>query len=628
MKFVHGLIFVLLFDFLLTAQSLPASSKAIHFTCSFLERVAGSSWQTADERRFLAPIDSHFYFSMGNFSYRLQAAVVQDTVIQLSSQVNCLDDRPRNFFQQNIVFRGASVFFDSALTRGQSVYRIKLTFDSLSAWRSDCDLAFGGDNFASDPSGDFDFYYVKRSLGDFRWNEIRDAFENDLNGFIERYAVSDRTKTNFYICPCPVTDVGWDPRWNNAYDYSRQNVFAHFEHGVNDLHPEVVYMTRLMRIHGYAPAFLLEGLCSSLDYAEIFIRDALRKNKLPDIASLGVSRQYRAVARDTSLYISGSFVNYLFNTFGRGKLLQWYQTATDLTFAESFTAVYGKPLAEVTADWKKYVLATPPKLGALSYFATRAQTFLKLPEQLIYANTGYAELKDTAWAPRLLTSLHFTFGDFKKAAQYAGELARLNPQDAGMRQMYANMLFAAGNLDSAALLYSDVIENDTASYQSAARLAQIDQIRGRHERAIELLRRARESTGNPGFQVDYDIAIGDSYAALGQRDTSWSYYQRALDMGKQLAAAYNNNPLHHLRTGRAALRLGSLEVAQEYLNTALFLEERMFYIGQILLASAQVADLRKDRKEAIALYKELLTLPTAYADRQQAQAYLKKPYQN
>ena len=82
--------------------------------------------------------------------------------VQLQSMVNCLGAKPRNYLDQKTVFKGASVFFDSALIRGQSYYRIRLTFDSLGHIAKDCGYRFADSSFVSDPSGKYDFYYIKQ----------------------------------------------------------------------------------------------------------------------------------------------------------------------------------------------------------------------------------------------------------------------------------------------------------------------------------------------------------------------------------------------------------------------------------------------------------------------------------
>jgi len=613
---------------LLLTVPLIASERAAHFTCDFLEKVGDQPWQSVDSRSYAALLDSEFQFSMGNFSYRLVATALHDTIIQLQSQVNCTADPPRNFFKQDVVFKGAAVFCDSALVRGSSIYRIKLQFDSLGHSVADCEYPIRGDSFASDPSGDFDFYYVKQSLGDYRWNEIRDAFERDYDGLVERFQLTDRTKTNFYIAPCPAADIGWDPRWHNGYDYARHSVYEHFTHAVNELHPEVVYMVRLMRIYGYAPAFLLEGLAASLNYTEVFLKDVAKANQLPALEKLGISREYRALDPALAVNVAGSFVNFLYNTRGRGKLIEFYRRSTDLTFADAFNGVYGEPLANVESEWKQYVDTASLSLAALSFFSERARMFLKTPEMLIYARAAHEQLGDTTWSPRLLSSLYYTFGDFERAAAVIGPLALASERDKGTRVYFGNLLLAAGKIDSAAAVFAPLAATDTSMYQAGAKLAQIEELKGNPQKALDLIRVARAATRNPGLMVDYDLALGDAFIALGRKDSAAAYFQTALDNAKLLVGAYNDNPLHHLRVGKAALRLGSADLALQHLDVALFLEERMFYIGQILLALGQAKDLKKQRAEAIADYKEVLELPTAYLDRRLAERLLKSPYQN
>ncbi len=121
------------------------------------------------------------------------------------------------------------------------------------------------------------------------------------------------------------------------------------------LQPEVVYMMRLMRIFGYAPAFLLEGAASSMEYCEVWTRDDYKNKRLPDITTWGESDKFRAVDREVSAHAAGSFVNYVFNTRGRSKVLEWYQSATDLTLKETFAQVYGQPMTDVVSEWHGYL---------------------------------------------------------------------------------------------------------------------------------------------------------------------------------------------------------------------------------------------------------------------------------
>jgi tetratricopeptide (TPR) repeat protein len=605
-----------------------AKNKAFNFTCSFLEKLADQPWQVVDSRSYAAPFDTAFQFSMGNFSYRLTATQLHDTIVRIDSWVNCQSFPSRNFLDEKIVFKGAALFFDSALVRGNSVYRIKLAFDSIGTQRNTCSYAFGDSSFSFDPSGDFDFYYIKNTLGDYHWNSIRDVFEQDYNGLVDRFQMTDRTKTYFYICPCPPRDIGWDDRWDNGYDFQRHCVFAHYDHGINGLQPEVVYMLRLMRIYGYAPSFILEGAASSLEYCEVFTQDDYKNKRLPDITKLGESGKFRAVDRKISSYAAGSFVNFVFNTRGKAKFLDWYQSATDLTLAQSFEKSFGEPMTAVANEWHQYLDTLKLNSGSLSYYSSRAQSFLKYPEMIVYAEKARDETGDTTWSLQSLSSLYYTFGDYAKACKALVPLLSDTSKERQSRVFYANMLLAMGKLDSAKSIYESYQSADTSVHVVYYKLGLIAESRGQYAEALRLFRKALDLTKSPSYAVDYDLLIGDVFKAMNQPDSARGYYQLAMDNSKLLVGAYNDNSLHHLRLGKAAVRLNSPDLADTELQLALFLEERMFYIGQILLTQGELLDLKKDRKGAIAEYKRVLDLPCAYLEQEQARRRLKAPYRN
>lgn len=593
-----------------------------------MEKLGDEHWQVVDSRQYAAPLDSTFYFSMGNFSYRLTAVQLQDTIVQIESQVNCQASPIRNYFDQDVLFKGAAVFYDSALVRGNSIYRIKLVFDSIGVGRNNCEYSFGDSSFISDPSGDFDFYFVRNSLGDYHWNSIRDAYENDYDGLLARFQLADRTKTNFFICPCPPSNIGWDQRWQNGYDFSRHNVFAQYDHGANHLEPEVVYMLRLMRVYGYSPAFMLEGAASSLEYCEVWACEAYRNKTLPDITTLGESGKFRAIDRDVSAHAAGSFINYMFNTRGRSKLLEWYQSATDLTLPETFAKVYDRPMSEAAGEWQQYLDTLNLTAANLRYYSSRAQSFLHYPEMMIYAQKALDHTPDTIWAAQTLSSLHYTYGDYEQAANSLQPMLRDSSAAYQARVFYANMLLAMGKVDSAEAVYDQSQRADSTLHLIYFKLGSIAGSRGKHAEALEFYRKARDVNKNPAFGVDYDIALGDAFTALKQIDSATACYQQAINNAKLLVGSFSDNSLHHLRVGKAAVRLKAPTLAAQELDLALFLEERMFYVGQILLAKGELLDLTKDRKAAIAQYKQVIELPSGYLEKQMARKRLKVPYKN
>ena len=141
-----------------------------------------------------------------------------------------------------------------------------------------------------------------------------------------------------------------------------------------------------------------------------------------------------------------------------------------------------------------------------------------------------------------------------------------------------------------------------------------------------MLQEAKTKTASIPIRIDMNLALGDSYRELGQEDSARSYFQVALDTAKWLMGVSEDRPLYHLRLGRAALRLGEGELALEHLQAEFFLEERMYYVGQILLALGQAYDVLGKRDEALAQYHEVFQYPTGWLQRRQAEKYIQEPY--
>jgi hypothetical protein len=610
-----------------------AAPNAIGFTCDFMEKYQDSAWQIVDSRTFLAPLSTDFRFSMGNFAYRLRADTLSAKAVQLQSMVNCLDTKPRNYLDQKTVFKGASVFFDSALVRGESYYRIRLTFDSLGHLTNDCTYRFADSSFVSDPSGKYDFYYVKHTLGDYRWNQIRDAYEYDYKIIAPLFNLNDQQKIYFYISPCNIPEVGWDQRWDNAIDLSRNNVFAHYSPVANRLYMPVVMSLRFLRNWGYAPALLLEGVASLPEFCDLYAKDDRKNAKLPKLSDLGISRKYRALDRTESSMAAGSFTSYILRTRGLQKLRNWYQQSTDLTLPLTFQQVYGQSLADIETEWHGYLDTVSIPASLYNSYIAHAQSFMHTDDMMLFAQSALAATADTAYFGTTLANLYYTFGDYAQAARFFRYLATDDSAKADAkataRVFLANMKLADGKIAAAESLYLQAAQADSTDSYVYQKLAQIEMIRGRLVQSIDLYKQAAAKNKLPANGIDIDLAFGDAYAAAGQNDSASARYQAALDHAKVLiSGGSGDNPLHYLRAGKAAVRLGSAKVALDYLDLAFFLEERMFYLGQIFLALGQTHDLLGDRKAALTNYRKVLEYPTANFDRREAERYIQKAYHN
>jgi tetratricopeptide (TPR) repeat protein len=522
---------------------------------------------------------------------------------------------------------GAAIFFDSVLVREKSHFRVRLKVDSLTTRDTDCDYRASGGDFSFDPSGDFEFYFIPGSLGDFRWNEIRDVMEKNYDFIRRQLDLYEPTRVNFYISPCRLADVGWDERWQNALDISRNSLYVHFNHGVNELQVETVFMLKLLRLWGYAPGVVLEGAASLIEPCDFFAGDYRRQGRLPEISRLGITADYRKLDRELAAYSAGSFVGFLIKTRGTSRFESFYRRVTDLTLGEVFRDIYSEPLSVVEREWQQYLDTVTFNALYFANYHHRAGTLMRQDRALLYLDRELALSGDTINLAPKLANLYYFFGEYEKAEEVFRAVVRDPESEPIARSYLANLLLIQGKVDEAEKYYREALRTDTTrNYQPELKLGIIAQHRGSHREAISLFETSKQKAPSIPIRVDLNMAIGDSYYQLGQRDSARVFYQAALDTAKILLGGANDRPLYRLRVGRAAVRLGEGANALEHLQTVFFIEERMYYIGQVLLSMGQAYDLLGERELAKEQYKKLFLYPTAWLDREMAEEYMRRPF--
>jgi tetratricopeptide (TPR) repeat protein len=85
-------------------------------------------------------------------------------------------------------------------------------------------------------------------------------------------------------------------------------------------------------------------------------------------------------------------------------------------------------------------------------------------------------------------------------------------------------------------------------------------------------------------------------------------------------------PSTHLWLGMACIGVDELDAARGYLEGALFLETRPFYLGMIHLWLGKLDDLTGAREKAVENYSKVLALPSAAYHQAEAEAYLKTEF--
>ena len=107
----------------------------------------------------------------------------------------------------------------------------------------------------------------------------------------------------------------------------------------------------------------------------------------------------------------------------------------------------------------------------------------------------------------------------------------------------------------------------------------------------------------------------------------------ALNMYNAVMAALSRQDNRHnpsasqmMWLGIAYLGIGDTDNAEDYLQTALFLETRVFYQGMINLWLGKVADVRGERTVARDYYQRVLAGASAHYHQEEARSLLERPY--
>jgi tetratricopeptide (TPR) repeat protein len=111
-----------------------------------------------------------------------------------------------------------------------------------------------------------------------------------------------------------------------------------------------------------------------------------------------------------------------------------------------------------------------------------------------------------------------------------------------------------------------------------------------------------------------------------KRELAKQYYLQAIQSLELAVQSSSPAPSLHLWLGMAYLGVGETDRARAYLDGALFLEMRPFYLAMTHLWMGKLADLEGDRQTAVEHYAEVLALASADYHQREANSYLETPF--
>ncbi len=498
---------------------------------------------------------------------------------------------------------------------------------------SGCSYGFAGDfPFKSNPSANFDFYFVPNSLADFHWNSLKTYLEAELNRFHDLFGLSLSSRINLFLCPCPMKNINWDSRFGYMMDPSRNSIYTIYSHSFISSESILPNMFSLLRLWGYTPPFILEGLAAYFEFNAYDMKKIMAEGAPPVIRDLLTSSGYYAADPHTAEVAAGSFVKYLADQYGPTKVKQWYIQSDDLTVLKNLQEIFGRPMDSLQQDWVNYIDTIEFHRGLFDFYAGRAGVLMQIDRQFEYLDqmARYDRYRtDSLDTWRKLAGLCFQTGQYYRAKEAYEKLVSLDSARAIYFQVLGNIDLINGDYETALEYFDRVIDIDTTYVTSQLQKAEIMAIKGDTAAAIELAENYYSLEKSIPGKISFLLFLGRMKKSPGPwHDSSAAdaYFGDAHYWAEELISRSHDDPTPRYWTGMALFGMGDLDEAINLLETALFLETRSFYLGDILITLGKIYDLRGNRERALSYYREALNAPISVHNHELCTRYTKQPY--
>ncbi len=486
--------------------------------------------------------------------------------------------------------------------------------------------------FKYDPTPNFDIYYVVGSLGDFRWSNIKAYLEGDYVLFREAFGITFPGKINYYLCPCPVETINWDKRFGFAVDPGRSRAFAIYNHDYSSVEAVLTNITQLLRIWGYAPPFLVEGLAGYFEFVNYEAKKAKDEDGLLPVEDiLTTSHYYNADPLKAELTAT-SFIKYITDRYGLGKTKKLYEDSDDLTIALQFKAIFGKTVDSLETEWHNYLDTVSLTRAQFDYYAKRAALMFQFDKEIDYleAMKPYDNSRrDTINNLADLNTAFYNVGRYYDAEKGYKELLKVDTARPIYYQVLGNLNMINGDYDKAWKDFDSVFALDSTYASAKLRQAQILAIRGDTAKAIETAQKYFSVESTTPAKIEFLLFLGEMYGAPGKNHDSlqaYRSYSDALAWTKEVLASSPRDPSYQLRAGRALMGLEKYEDARSFLEVAYFTETRTFNLGEILLTLGKLNDLMGNRAQAEDYYHACLANQSAAWFQEECRRYLAEPF--
>ena len=612
------------------------ADNAVRFTFEVYQHDAVNDKQVrlvSDTAQLLEGIRAYGF--LVNFSVEVEITRVDSNKVFFNAHVFTLTPQADAVARSFQVEYGLPARIDNLSGKNGTVFSILITPLEKSEQDSfPCTwIHYQADNFKFEPTAYTDLYYVENTFGDFYWNSIKGLLEERFRLFRDLNNFNLPGKYSVFLCPCPIYSVIWDRRFGMMVDPTRSNAFVLFGKEINSVDPFVLLQASIFRNYGYAPPFLSEGFANYLSFVNYDMKKIVANGNPPPLETMMNTFDYLEADPYLADRMAGSFVRFLINQYKIDVFLKLYRRADDLNLKESIEQTYDKKLPELEKDWRHYLDTVSITPQQLDYYAQQAEITFDYRRMLEFYRdlvTRVTARVDSVTALTNLVRAYFFTGDYYRATETQRQLVELDSADARGWMALGNYQMMNGYYDSAYSHLEKARSLDTADNMIRFNLALNSYYRGNRDTARELFLKVIEQPIDATAQGESRVMLGNIFLESGNKDDKAAaerYLAEAVSIQSNIIQGNNVSPANHLWMGVANMGLGDYGTAYEYLNIALYLETRPFYLGLANLWLGKLADVRGEREVAREHYGRVLGLASPVYCQDEARKYLDKPYQ-
>jgi len=563
----------------------------------------------------------------GNLSLELKFLAHQDQAVEYEITQISLAPNSQTWYRRVSSSLDSPYIVDSVLVKNNSVYKIMYTPLEITKREPICEFYHrDNDQFYSDPSGNFDIYFISNGLGDIHWNKIRDFLELEIDKFNQIFQFTQPGKINYYLYPCQSDYYSNYCNGSFGIQPAKNAIYHEYSHRTAGLPSSAVNLLKLYRYWGYAPHVLVEGIANLPEFFDFYAREYKGTEGLYVLENLLTSLSYDNLDDNFKKQMqAASFASYLISIYGKDKLRKLYSQSTDLSLKTDLETLTGKAISALDKDWNKYIDTVSYKIGLHHFYAQREMSQRNVNEAIFLYEKGleYGENDSIFYTP--LFSAYFVKGDYDKAIDILRQMNNFYELDSYCIPL-ANMNFSAGHIDSALHYYKIAETKDLDPELASYKLGQLYYFLKNRVEARKYFSYLMDNSESVPLKIDAHLYLGRMLLMEGLSDSADSHFTLALNGCKRLLSRYPDNSLYSIRAGEAALHLKEYKAAVQYLEYAEYVEFRPFYQGRILLARGMIYDLTGDRENAKLYYQRTLNTKAPFFDKSLAQSYLEKPF--